>query len=179
MVYFETVSRAFYFQKFSQTHFHLPNWCNARWKKQFAFLKLYFYEKMRNAKSINIQPGRIQCLANSFLMTSYLWLIFAWFIYMTVLVTSSDVYKEQYGYSGSPSLWVFIGFLCFIKTLKNGELLYIYKAIGYYIPFELTWWPLVTTSDPVDLVTRWRSRVTKNSNVRASPKSSGVNELVQ
>ena len=30
---------------------------------------------------------------------------------MTVLVTSSDVYKEQYGYIGSPFIWVLWDFM--------------------------------------------------------------------
>ena len=73
---------------------------------------------------------------------------------MTVLVTSSDVYKEQYGYNDSPSISVFRTNLeldrprtpdfGFIKNHKKMGNYSIYKAIGYYIPFELK----VTSSDP-------------------------------
>lgn len=82
---------------------------------------------------------------------------------MTVLVTSSDVYKEQYGYNGSPSISVFWDLdrprttqsilrtpdLEFIKNHKKMGNHCIYKAIGYYIPFELK----VTSSDPLGDVT--------------------------
>ena len=74
---------------------------------------------------------------------------------MTVLVTSSDVYKEQYGYNDSPSISVFEAGLDrprnpdWIKNHKKMGNYCIYKAIGYYIPFELK----VTSSDPLGDVT--------------------------